>query len=279
MSGALAVSTATDGNHGRSVAWGAQQLGIECHIFIHAGVSQNRSDSMTALGATVHRVEGNYDFSIAECIRESTEHNWQIVSDTSWEGYREIPNQVMAGYTVMADEIVQQLQGEIPSHIFLQAGCGGMAGALLGFFWQHWREQLPTIVVVESAMSDCVYQSLKRQEIILVDIVDETLMAGLSCGEVSQLAWPLIQKGVKHVITIGDDGVGPMMRWLANPTADRPAIEGGECSASGLIGIMATSQNKALGNAIGLTAESTILVIGTEGATDPEQYKTLTRES
>lgn len=277
VTGPLAVSTATDGNHGRSVAWGAQLLGIECHIFIHAGVSQNRSDSMTELGATVHRVEGNYDFSIAECIKDSTEHGWQIVSDTSWEGYREIPNQVMAGYTVLADEIVEQMEGQIPSHIFLQAGCGGMAGALLGYFWQLWREKLPTIVIIESNMSDCVYQSLKKQEIILVDIVDETLMAGLSCGEVSQLAWPLIQKGVNHVITIGDDGVAPMMRWLANPEVERPAIEGGECSASGLIGIMAASQDKALGEKLGLNNNSTVLVIGTEGATDREQYDALTK--
>ncbi len=271
----LAVCTATDGNHGRSVAWGAQQLGIECHIFIHAGVSQNRADSMSELGATVHRVDGNYDFSIAECIRLSEQHGWQIVSDTSWEGYREIPNQVMAGYTVLADEIVEQLNGDIPTHIFFQAGCGGMAGALMGYFWQHWREKLPAIVIVESDMSDCVYQSLKKQSIVLVDIVEETLMAGLSCGEVSELAWPLIQCGASHVITLNDDGVAPMMKWLANPTADRPVIEGGECSASGLIGVMCVSQHADLKEQVGLDSHSTVLVIGTEGATDQEQYDEL----
>lgn len=271
----LAVCTATDGNHGRSVAWGAQQLGIECHIFIHAGVSQNRADSMTELGATVHRVEGNYDFSIAECIRLSEQHGWQIVSDTSWEGYRDIPNQVMAGYTVLADEIVAQLDGEIPTHIFLQAGCGGMAGALMGYFWQQWREELPSIVIVESDMSDCVYQSVKQQSIVLVDIVEETLMAGLSCGEVSELAWPLIQRGASHIITLNDDGVAPMMQWLAKPTADRPVIEGGECSASGLIGLVSASQDESLKSQLGLDSSSSILVIGTEGATDAEQYQKL----
>jgi diaminopropionate ammonia-lyase len=273
----LAVCTATDGNHGRSVAWGAQQLGIECHIFIHAGVSQNRADSMTELGATVHRVEGNYDFSIAECIRLSEQHGWQIVSDTSWEGYRDIPNQVMAGYTVLADEIVAQLDGEIPTHIFLQAGCGGMAGALMGYFWQQWREELPSIVIVESDMSDCVYQSVKQQSIVLVDIVEETLMAGLSCGEVSELAWPLIQRGASHIITLNDDGVAPMMQWLAKPTADRPVIEGGECSASGLIGLVSASQDESLKSQLVLDSSSSILVIGTEGATDAEQYQKLIR--
>jgi len=273
----LAVCTATDGNHGRSVAWGAQLLGIECHIFIHAGVSQNRADSMTELGATVHRVDGNYDHSIAECIRLSEEQGWQIVSDTSWEGYRDIPNQVMAGYTVLAAELVEQLDGVVPTHIFLQAGCGGMAGALTAYFWQQWREQLPEIVIVESSLSDCVFQSLKKQEIVFVDIVEETLMAGLSCGEVSALAWPTIQKSTSVVITLGDDGVAPMMQWLASPTSDRPAIEGGECSASGLIGVMAASRDEGLGASVRLDEKSVVVVIGTEGATDKEQYDRLIR--
>jgi len=199
------------------------------------------------------------------------------VSDTSWEGYRDIPNQVMAGYTVLADEIVEQLDGEIPTHIFLQAGCGGMAGALMGYFWQHWRDKLPNIVIVESDMSDCVYQSLKQQSIVLVDIVEETLMAGLSCGEVSELAWPLIQLGASHVITLNDDGVAPMMQWLAKPTVDRPSIEGGECSASGLIGVMCASQHDALKLQLGLDSQSSVLVFGTEGATDPEQYEMLVK--
>lgn len=275
----LVVCTATDGNHGRSVSSGAQRLGIECHIFIHAEVSQNRADSMAELGAIIHRVDGNYDDSIAECIKVSEQHGWQIVSDTSWEDYREIPTQVMAGYTVLAAEIVEQLQQQenadqqIPTHIILQAGCGGMAGALMGYFWQQWREQLPEIIIVESKMSDCVYQSLKADNIVLVDIVEETLMAGLSCGEVSQLAWPLIQRGVSHVITIDDSGVAPMMRWLAQPSGERPAIEAGECSASGLIGLMAIQNDPELATATGINKDSRVLVIGTEGATDKALYE------
>ena len=270
----LVVCTATDGNHGRSVAWGAQQLGVECHIFIHANVSEARADAMAAFGAVIHRVAGNYDDSIAECIDYAARNHWQIVSDTSWEGYRDPPRLIMAGYSVMTHEILQQLDGDRPTHIILQAGCGGMAGALIASMWQFWKTLLPKIVIVESDRSDCVYQSLKRDEIHRVNIVEETIMAGLSCGEVSELAWPLIQKGSSDVLTINDEGVAPMLRWLANPTRqDRPPIVGGECSASGLIALLAIRGDPTLAKSIGIDSDSKVLVIGTEGNTDPDVYQ------
>jgi diaminopropionate ammonia-lyase len=270
----LVVCTATDGNHGRSVAWGAQQHGVECHIFIHANVSEARADAMAAFGAVIHRVAGNYDDSIAECIDYAARNHWQIVSDTSWEGYRDSPRLIMAGYSVMTHEILQQLDGDRPTHIILQAGCGGMAGALIASMWQFWKTLLPKIVIVESDRSDCVYQSLKRDEIHRVNIVEETIMAGLSCGEVSELAWPLIQKGSSDVLTINDEGVAPMLRWLANPTRqDRPPIVGGECSASGLIAFLAIRGDATLAKSIGINSDSKVLVIGTEGNTDPDVYQ------
>ncbi len=270
----IVVCTATDGNHGKSVAWGAQLLGAECHIFIHANVSQGRADAMAAYGAVIHRIDGNYDDSIAACIELADKHGWHIVSDTSWEGYQEIPRQVMAGYSVMCREILDRLDGEKPTHIILQAGCGGMAGAVIGALWPHWKDDMPKVIIVESDMSDCVYESLTRDEIYLVNITEETMMAGLSCGEVSELAWPPIKYGVSNVITINDDGVAPMMRWLANPTdSTRPSIVGGECSASGLIGIMAIQSNTELALATGMDENSKVLVLGTEGNTDPEIYK------
>ncbi len=272
----LVVCTATDGNHGRSVAWGAKLLGIQCHIFIHTNVSQARADIMAELGATIHRVNGNYDDSVAACIQQADRLGWHIVSDTSWDGYQEVPRQIMAGYSVMCRELLEQLQGKVPTHIILQAGCGGMAGAVIASLWTHWKDALPTIIVVESDRSDCVYQSLKRKQICLVNITQETLMAGLSCGEVSQLAWPLLQKGVRHVITIDDEGVVPMMRWLAQPPAGtRPALEAGECSASGLVALMAIQGDPALAARTGIDQQSTIVVLGTEGATDPEFYQSI----
>jgi len=273
----FSVATATDGNHGRSVAWGAKRLGVECNIFIHAHVSQGRADYMAGLGATIHRVDGNYDDSLVACEQMSTQHDWQIVSDTSWEGYETVPLEIMAGYSVMAAEIVEQLDGAIPSHFFIPAGCGGLAGAMLGYLWQVWGEQLPRIIVVESNMSDCVLQSLERQKIELVNIVDETVMAGLSCGEVSRVIWPLIEKGVADVVTIPDDGVVPIMRRLAFPDSAYPrdAIEAGECSTAGLATLLATNnpENADLKHQLKLNEDSTVLVLGTEGATDPDFYQ------
>ena len=271
--GDLVVCTATDGNHGRAVAWGAGLCGAECHVFLHANVSEARAQAIASLGAVIHRVEGNYDDSIAACNEQAALHGWQIVSDTSWEGYRDIPKMIMAGYSVMTFEMMDQLDGEIPSHVILQAGCGAMAGALIASMWHHWGAQLPTIIMVESDRSDCVYQSLNRDEIHLVNIVEETVMAGLSCGEVSLLAWPLIQKGASHALTIPDAGVGPMVRWLANPSdGERPSVIGGECSASGLIALFAIQQDPVLAHDMGIDRDARILVICTEGNTDAEMY-------
>jgi diaminopropionate ammonia-lyase len=242
-------------------------------VFLHANVSEARAQAIASLGAVIHRVEGNYDDSIAACNEQAALHGWQTVSDTSWEGYRDIPKMIMAGYSVMTFEMMDQLDGEIPSHVILQAGCGAMAGALIASMWHHWGAQLPTIIMVESDRSDCVYQSLNRDEIHLVNIVEETVMAGLSCGEVSLLAWPLIQKGASHALTIPDAGVGPMVRWLANPSdGERPSVIGGECSASGLIALFAIQQDPVLAHDMGIDRDARILVIGTEGNTDAEMY-------
>ena len=271
--GDLVVCTATDGNHGRAVAWGAGLCGAECHVFLHANVSEARAQAIASLGAVIQRVEGNYDDSIAACNEQAALYGWQIVSDTSWEGYRDIPKMIMAGYSVMTFEMMDKLDGEIPSHVILQAGCGAMAGALIASMWHHWGAQLPTIIMVESDRSDCVYQSLNRDEINLVNIVEETVMAGLSCGEVSLLAWPLIQKGASHALTIPDAGVAPMVRWLANPSdGERPSVIGGECSASGLIALFAIQQDPVLAHDMGIDRDARILVIGTEGNTDAEMY-------
>ena len=277
----LTVCTATDGNHGRSVSWGAQLNNIPCHIFIHAGVSEGRAESLASYGATVHRIKGNYDDSIAACNEIAAEKGWQVVSDTSWENYREIPTQVMTGYTVLAAEVIAQLENSNTelTHIVLQTGCGGMAGALIAYFWKHWRAKLPEIIVMESSKSDCVYQSMQRDQIVLVDIIDETLMAGLSCGEVSELAWPILRYAASHVLTVGDKGVKPMMQLLAKSQGERPNIVGGECSASGLITLKTMMDNPELAKSAKLNKDSVVLVIGTEGATDPELYQQIIRSA
>ena len=155
------VTTCTAGNHGRSVAWGAKLVGCPAKIYIGAVVSQGREDAMKALGADVKRINGNYDEALAACRRDAEENGWQIVSDTSWEGYEDVPRQVMAGYTVMSREIMDQMGQERPTHIFLPIGVGGMAAAVVAPFWSEMGENRFKAISIESHMAACFLESIK----------------------------------------------------------------------------------------------------------------------
>ena len=266
----VTVATATDGNHGRSVSWGASRAGCKAKIYIHAHVSKAREEAMAAFGADVIRINGNYEASLAACKEDAAAHGWQIVSDTSWPGYTEVPLTVMAGYTLMAREALDQLGGNAPSHAFLPVGVGGLAAGLIAPLWQAAGAGLGKMISVESHMSACMRDSLVAGAPTLVDITEETLMAGLSCGEVSTLAWEIMKPTVSHCITIGDDAVAPLMRWFHRRT---PSIEAGECSTSGLAACLAAHADPAAREQLGFDRDSVILLAGTEGATDPEFYQ------
>ena len=267
--GDLTVATATDGNHGRSVAWGAARAGCAAKIYIHAHVSKAREDAMAAFGAEVIRIDGNYEASLAACKQDAEAHGWQIVSDTSWEGYHEVPLMVMAGYTVMAREIVDQL-GTTPSHAMLPVGVGGLAAGIIAPLWQAAGSSLGHMIAVESHMSACMRDSLGAGTPTLVDITEETLMAGLSCGEVSDLAWDILKPTVSHCVTVGDEAVAPLMRWFHHRAE---SIEAGECSTSGLAALLVMHEDRAAWEQLSMTPESVVLLVGTEGATDPDFYR------
>ncbi|MGB2494926.1 MAG: diaminopropionate ammonia-lyase [Candidatus Puniceispirillaceae bacterium] len=267
--GDLTVATATDGNHGRSVAWGAARAGCAAKIYIHAHVSKAREDAMAAFGAEVIRINGNYEASLAACKQDAEAHGWQIVSDTSWEGYHEVPLMVMAGYTVMAREIVDQL-GTTPSHAMLPVGVGGLAAGIIAPLWQAAGSSLGHMIAVESHMSACMRDSLVAGTPTLVDITEETLMAGLSCGEVSDLAWDILKPTVSHCVTVGDEAVAPLMRWFHHRAE---SIEAGECSTSGLAALLVMHEDRAAWEQLSMTPESVVLLVGTEGATDPDFYR------
>jgi diaminopropionate ammonia-lyase len=267
--GDLTVATATDGNHGRSVAWGAARAGCAAKIYIHAHVSKAREDAMAAFGAEVIRIDGNYEASLAACKQDAEAHGWQIVSDTSWEGYHEVPLMVMAGYTVMAREIVDQL-GTTPSHAMLPVGVGGLAAGIIAPLWQAAGSSLGHMIAVESHMSACMRDSLVAGTPTLVDITEETLMAGLSCGEVSDLAWDILKPTVSHCVTVGDEAVAPLMRWFHHHAE---SIEAGECSTSGLAALLVMHEDRAAWEQLSMTPESVVLLVGTEGATDPDFYR------
>lgn len=272
----ITVATATDGNHGRSVAWGAGRFGCRCVIYVHREVSEGRCRAMADYGAEVIRVEGNYDDSVRRAQADATENGWFIVSDTSYPGYTTLPRYVMAGYTLMMKEVLEQLPApDSLTHVFLQGGCGGLAAAVAGYLWQVLGGRRPRLIVVEPVQADCLYQSVSSGRRVNVDIREESLMAGLSCGEVSTLAWSMIQPSVGDFVSINDDLVAPTMRMLAQAGADE-AIIAGESAVPGLAVLLAASRQTHLWNALGLDGESRVLVLGTEGATDPGIYQDLT---
>lgn len=267
----ITLVSATDGNHGRSLAWGCQRYGARCRIYIHAEVSEGRADAMRAFGAEVVRIDGDYDASVALARDEAEANGWFVVSDTSWPGYTEPPRDVMAGYGVMAREMADALD-QPPTHVFLQGGVGGMAAAVTAALRQAWPTGGPRIVVVEPVLAACLFASARAGQLTNVVIEEETLMAGLSCGEPSPLAWPILHQEASDFLTIPEAVVPPAMRLLARPSGDDPAIEGGECSAAGLGALIAARRSAALANTMGLDADARVLLLGTEGVTDPEIY-------
>jgi diaminopropionate ammonia-lyase len=268
----VVVSCATDGNHGRSVAWGAQMFGCQCIIYIHRDVSVGRQSAMEAYAAKVIRITGNYDESVRQAAVDAKKYDRAIISDTSYEGYTKVPANVALGYTVMLSETVTQLNGQIPTHVFIQAGVGGLAAAVCGYFWDLWGDKRPRFVVVEPEAANCLQESAKAGELQVVEGDLDTLMAGLACGEVSHIAWEILDKGADDFITLSEDAVAPCMRALEQHT---PSIEAGESAVAGLAACIVGAQNAKWRLALGLDEQSKVLVLGTEGATDPELYQEL----
>lgn len=270
----MTVTTATDGNHGRSVAWGARNAGCRCRIYIHSEVSAGRKTAMEAYGAEVVRVDGDYDESVRICTRESAEHGWYVVSDTSYEGYMEVPADVMAGYTVLASELLHQVE-ESFTHVIIPAGVGGLAAAICGRIWMATNASRPVMVIVESEHAACWLESFAQEQPAEVAVTRETVMAGLSCGIVSPLAWEIMSGCADHVVTIGDEEVAPAMRLFADAQMSDQAIEAGECAVSGALALMGICRNQALREQMGIDADSRILLLGSEGATDLDVYQQL----
>jgi len=270
----IVVATATAGNHGRSVAWGARRLGLKCKIFISEFVSDARGQAMADLGADVIKVKGNYEKSLIECIKQSTENNWQIVQDVAWKDYMIVPKYTMAGYTVMMKEIVNQINNEKISHIILQAGVGGMAGAMVAGI-ARYLDYIPVTLVVEPDSAACVLESIKTGKIEKIDIKRESLMGGMSCGEVSLVPWEILKNSVKHCISLPDDDIANTMKLLGNSSFSDEKIIAGENSAPGVISLITSCEDHNIKENLQLNKKSNILVIGCEGDTDKEMYKKL----
>ena len=270
----IVVATATAGNHGRSVAWGAKRLGLKCKIFISEHVSDARGQAMANLGADVIKVKGNYEKSLVECIKQSTKNSWQIVQDVAWKDYMLVPKYTMAGYTVMMKEIVDQIKDIKITHIILQAGVGGMAGAMVAGI-ARYLENVPETIVVEPDSAACVMESIKAGKIEKIEIKRESLMGGMSCGEVSLVPWEILKKSVKFCISLPDDDIAKTMKLLGNSSFSDETIIAGENSAPGVIGLIVSCTDKKIKENLELNSNSNILVIGCEGDTDKEMYQKL----
>ena len=270
----IIVATATAGNHGRSVAWGARRLGLGCKIFISEFVSDARGQAMTDLGADVIRIKGNYEKSLNECIKQSNDNNWQIVQDVAWKDYMLVPKYTMAGYTVMMKEIIDQIKNDKITHIILQAGVGGMAGAMIAGI-SRYLNNVPETIVVEPDSAACVMESIKTGKIEKIDIKRESLMGGMSCGEVSLVPWEILENAVKFCISLPDDDIAKTMKLLGDSSFSDEKIIAGENSAPGVISLIASCLNDQIKERLKLNSKSNILVIGCEGDTDKEMYQNL----
>ena len=271
------ISTATAGNHGRSVAWGAQKNGLECKIFISEFVSESRAKVMRNFGADVIRVKGNYEDSLNECIMQSNKNNWQIVQDVAWEDYKLVPKLTMAGYSVMMKETSEQIKNEKISHVILQAGVGGMAAAMVAGI-ARYLDYIPQVIVVEPDSAACVLESINKGKIEKISIEKESIMGGMSCGEVSLVPWEILKNSVHFCVTVSDDYISKTVKYLANKEFSNEKIIGGECSTPGIVSLAGLNNDYETRKKINLNENSNVLIFGCEGDADEELYKKLLTE-
>ena len=280
--GTITFITATDGNHGRGIAWTANRLGQGCVVLMPKGSASERLENIRALGAESWITDVNYDDTVRLAKELADKNGWILVQDTAWEGYEEIPTWIMQGYTTMGSEIVEQLEeAESPTHIFLQAGVGAMAGAMTGFFADYYDKKDvkdPKIVIVEPDKADCIYRTAAANdgELHMVDGDLDSIMAGLCCGEPCTIGWNVLKSRADAFISMADEYAARGMRILGNPTGCDPRVVSGESGAATL-GFMASvlmdEQLAELKQALEIDESSRILCISTEGATDQAGYR------
>jgi len=269
---AITVTCATDGNHGRSVAWGAQRFGCRCVIYVHATVSQGRVDAIARYGAEVRRVPGTYDDAVRQAARDAEANGWFVISDTSYEGYTTVPVDVMQGYRLMAAEALEQWEGAPPTHCFVQGGVGGAAAAV-SVQLRTTLSPRPMFVVAEPDRAACLLASAEAGEPVAIPGDLDTLMAGLACGEPSILAWQELSRAADAFMAVPDEAAVDCMRLLA-----RQGIVAGESGVAGLAALLLAAADPAARAALSLGRDSRVLLFSTEGATDPELYARLVSE-
>lgn len=277
----LTFAAATDGNHGRGVAWAAEKLGVRCVIYVHKLTSEARIQSIESNGAVVKVVDGNYDDAVQQVERDARANGWEVVSDTAWEGYEDIPRWVMQGYTTLLSEVQEQFaaQGIIqPTHVFVQAGVGSLAAATIGYYANLFGAARPITMVVEPTRAACLYQSacIADGQPHSVDGALDTIMAGLACGDPNPLAWEVLDACADVFASCPDYVAAKAMRVYAVPLQGDPFIVSGESGAVTLGALMYTMQYEgaaALRETLKLDGDSQVLLINSEGNTSPDDFR------
>lgn len=286
--GRMVFVTATDGNHGRGVAWAAGQLGCEVHVFMPVGSSEIRAQAIRDVNpkADVRIMDIGYDAAVAYAAAQAEEHGWTLVQDTSWDGYEDIPRWIVQGYTTMAMEACEQMReaGLSPTHVFVQAGVGAMAGGVVGYLANALEGCRPKFGVVEPEAIACIYASAKAGDGAAHGAVDQkpTIMAGLNCGEPCTLTWPVLRDFADWYIMCPDYITAYGMRLLASPENGDPKVISGESGAVtvGLVNAAARlPEYAALKEKLALDENSVVLCFSTEGDTDPERYREIVSEN
>lgn len=272
--GNVTFATATDGNHGRSVAWGCRMFGASAVIYLHAGVSMDREAEIARFGARIRRVPGGYDASVHACARDAETNGWTVVADTSTGIGPLAPSLVMQGYGVLALEVDEALGGVPPTHVFVPAGVGGLAAAVGAHAWEAHGPRRARIVVVEPMQADCVFRSVAAGAPTPVPGDADSFMACLAAGEISPAAWAFLSAATDDVVALEEEAAADAMRRLAAGQDGDPVVVAGESGAATTAALLAMDRD-----ALGLDAASVVVLIGTEGATDRATYRRVVGEA
>lgn len=284
--GNITFVTATDGNHGRGVAWAAKQLGQKAVVYMPKGSSLIRLENIRAEGAEAYITDLNYDEAVCMAAAKAKENGWVVIQDTAWEGYHEIPTWIMQGYGTIVDEVFDQIEENNfskPTHVFLQAGVGSFAAAIQGYFAGRLGEQRPKTIIVEPDLAACLYKSVEANDGTARSVTGEmpTIMAGLACGEPNSLGWEILREYSDMFFSCPDVITAKGMRILGNPLGGDKAVisgESGAVTAGLLVALLKDDSLREAKQSLGLDENSHILLISTEGDTDPQRYRDIVWE-
>lgn len=272
----LTFVTATDGNHGRAVAWAAKLFGCKSVVFLPKGSSPVRLEAIRKYGAQASVTGLNFDDSVMHASRKAQENGWTLLQDTSWEGYEKVPRHIMQGYSTLITEFIGQAQENLATHVFVQAGVGSFAAAIVASLVSLAGGAAPKFIVVEPEGAPCLFESIRKGERVRIDGDLATIMAGLSCGEPSHMGWEILKSGASAFLKCSDEVARRGMKVLGNPLAGDPSIISGESGAvtlGAVFEIMTDKDNRKIRKDIDLNSDARVLLFSTEGDTDPYVYR------